>query len=70
MQRLRDADALQHALRELAELQAPLGADADLVEQRATRGRRSAAAIAEEAAEVVEQLLGGEVVVEVGFSGR
>ena len=38
-ERLRDADALQHALRELAELQPPLGADPDFVEQRATRGR-------------------------------
>ena len=37
-ERLRDADALQHALRELAQLQPALGADADLVEQRATRG--------------------------------
>ena len=42
-QRLRDADALQHALRELAQLQTPLGADADLVEQPAgARARRSA----------------------------
>ena len=32
-QRLGQADALQHALRELAQLQAPLGAEADLVEQ-------------------------------------
>ena len=38
-ERLRDADALQHALRELAQLQPPLGADADLVEQRAARAR-------------------------------
>ena len=42
-ERLRDADALQHPLRELAQLQAPLGADADLVEQRGVaRARRSA----------------------------
>ena len=33
IERLRDADTLQHALRELAQLQATLGADADLVEQ-------------------------------------
>ena len=38
-ERLRDADALQHALGELAQLQAPLGADADLVEQPAARAR-------------------------------
>ena len=40
-ERLRDADALQHAFRELAQLQAALGADADLVEQ--PRDARAAA---------------------------
>ena len=35
-ERLGDADALHHALRKLAQLKAPLGADADLVQQ--TRG--------------------------------
>ena len=43
-ERLRDADALQHALRELAQLQPPLGADADFVEQRARRARGAPAA--------------------------
>ena len=33
-QRLRDADPLDHAFRELAELQPALGADADAIEQR------------------------------------
>ena len=43
-ERLRDADALHHALRELAQLQPPLGADADAVERSgATRFLRSAA---------------------------
>ena len=36
-QRLGEADALDHPLRELAQLQPPLGAEADLVQQRATR---------------------------------
>ena len=36
-ERLRDPDALHHPLRELAQLQPSFGADADLVEQRATR---------------------------------
>ena len=43
-ERLRDADALQHALRELSQLQPPLGADADLVQQPVdARARRSPA---------------------------
>src|SRR5580765_8426693 len=64
-QRLRDADALQHALRELAQLQAPLGADADLVEQAGGARRARGTANAEEARVVHEQLLGGQVIVEV-----
>ena len=43
-QRLRDADALDHALRILAQLLAALRADADPVEQRATRAARSGGA--------------------------
>ncbi len=38
-ERLRDAHALQHALRELAQLQTPFGADAHLVEQLGRAGR-------------------------------
>ena len=38
-QRLGDADALQHALREFSQLQPALGADADLVEQTRRRAR-------------------------------
>ena len=38
-QRLRDADALDHALRELPELQAPLRADADASSSAAARAR-------------------------------
>ena len=41
-ERLRDPDALQHALRELPQRPPPLGADADLVEQAA--GARAAVA--------------------------
>ena len=67
-QRLGEADALQHPLRELAQLQPALGADAEAIEQR---GRRASAdrppLIAEQPREVVQQLLGGEVVVEVGI---
>jgi hypothetical protein len=42
-QRLRDAHALDHPLRELAELQAALGAEPHAVEQRRDAVRRSAA---------------------------
>ena len=65
-ERLRDADALDHALRELPQLKAALGADTDAVEQRADALAAVGAGIAEQLPEVVEQLLGGEVVVEVG----
>ena len=65
-ERLRDADALQHALRELAQLQPPLGADADLVEQPARRGRAARRRDSRTApAKYVEQLFGRQVVVEV-----
>ena len=60
-------DALQHALRELAERLAALPADADLVEQRVHAPAAVGCPNAEQAAVVREQLLGGEVVVEVGL---
>ena len=44
-QRLREADALNHALRELAQLQPPLGAEPDFVEQRATRAAAAPAPV-------------------------
>jgi len=66
-QRLREADALEHPLRELAQRQPALGGDADAVE----RGRDAAPPIGgvhpEQPAVVVEQLLGGQVIVEVGI---
>ncbi len=43
-ERLRNAHALHHALRVLAQLHAALGADADAVEQAAARGRRQSGA--------------------------
>ena len=49
-QRLRDADALHHALRELAQLHPPLGADPDVVEQPRRARAALGAAIAEQAA--------------------
>ena len=64
-QRLRDADALQHALGVLAQRQAALGADAEPIEGGRDAlppiGRRHA----EQPPVVVEQLLGGQVIVEV-----
>ena len=42
-ERLRDADALHHPLRELAQLQPAFGADADAIEQRRHPRLRSAA---------------------------
>ena len=69
-ERLRDADALQHALRELAQLQPALGADADLVEQPARARAALGGAIAEQPGEVLEQLLGRQVVVEVRILGQ
>jgi hypothetical protein len=63
-ERLRDADALEHPLREFPELQLPLRADAHFVEQPARADAAIGAAIAEEAGEVREQLLGSQVVVE------
>src|SRR5262249_6196348 len=64
-ERLGDADALQHALREFAQLEATLGTDPYLVEQ--TSGARAplSAVVPEEAGEIRQQLFGGQVIVEV-----
>jgi len=62
-QRLGEAHALQHALRELAKLETPLRSDAHAIE----RGGHAAAEVcqAEQPAVISEQLLGAQVVVEV-----
>ena len=62
---LREADALQHAFRELAQREASFAGDAHPVEQAGHALAPLLAAQAEEAGEVGQQLLGGEVVVEV-----
>ena len=69
-QRLGQPDALNHPLRELAQLEAPLGAEPDLVEQPRHAGGPLGAPVAEQAGEVAQQLLGGEVVVEVRVLGQ
>ena len=70
-QRLRDADALQHALREFSQLEAPLRADADLIEQAAGASRTLRAADAEQRREVRRATLrrSGDRR-STGFSGR
>ena len=65
---LRDSNALQHPLRELTQLETPLGADADLIEPRRRARAAFAGAVSEERTNVFEQLFRGEVVVEVGQS--
>ncbi len=69
-ERLRDADALHHALRELAQLQPPLGPDADTVERSGDTLLAIGGVVAEKLAEILEQFLGGQVVVEVGVFGK
>ena len=69
-QRLRDADALDHPLRELPQLQPPLLADPDAIEQRADPRAAIGCAVAEQLGEVVQQLLGRQVVVEVRILGQ
>ena len=64
-ERLGDADPLQHALGKFAELQPPFAADADLIEQAARAPAAFRGVVAEERAEIHQQLLGGQVVVEV-----
>src|SRR5207245_2039116 len=68
--RLRDADALQHALRELTEVEAAFGADADLVEQTVRACAALRPADAEESGKIDQQLLGRKVVVEVRILGE
>jgi hypothetical protein len=63
--RLREADALQHALGELAQLQPAFGAHADLVEQRRDAPRALLARDPQQRGKIGEQFLGGEVVVEI-----
>jgi hypothetical protein len=69
-QRLRQADALNHALRVLAEAKAPLGVQPDVVKHARNPSGHVGPAQAEEAREVGEQLLAGEVIVEVGILGK
>ena len=64
-ERLGDAHALKHALRELPQLEPAFAADADLVEQTARAGATIAARVAEEPREIRQQFLGSQVVVEV-----
>src|SRR5262249_38275479 len=52
------------------QLQAPLGADADLVEQSGDAASATRAVKAQEAAEVVQKLLSSEVVVEIRILGK
>ena len=56
--------------RELAQLQPALGPDADTVERGGDTLLAIGGGVAEELAEILEQFLGGQVVVEVGVSGR
>src|SRR6185436_6295721 len=69
-QRLGQAHALQHPLRELAQRKAPLGADAEAIERLADALPAVGGGLAEQPPVVVEQLLGGEVVVEVRVLGK
>src|SRR5262249_61146543 len=54
-----------HSLREFPELQCPLTSDSDLVEQAGGARAAFAVGVSEERREVGQQLLSGEVVVEV-----
>src|SRR3989442_844401 len=65
--RLRDADALQHAFGKLAQLQPALGADADFIEKRIDATAAVGGTESQQTTEIGHQLLGGEVVVEVGL---
>jgi hypothetical protein len=63
-ERLRDADALHHALRVMPEQPAAVGADPDLVEEPVRPRSALRPTIAEEPGEIREQFLRREVVVE------
>ena len=69
-ERLRNADALHHPLRELPQLQPALGADPDAIEARPHPLPAIGGGIPEELREVAQQLLGGQIVVEVGILGK
>ncbi len=69
-ERLGDADTLQHALRELSQLQASLGADADVVQQTVDAGLPVGGAISEECGEIGQQFFGRQVIVEIGVLGQ
>ena len=66
-ERLGNADALHHPLRELPQLQPALGADPDAIEKRRHPLGAIGGRIPEQLREIAEQLLGGQVVVEVGI---
>ena len=69
-QRLRDADALDHALGKLAELHPALGAEADAIEQCAYARPAIGGGVSEELRKVMQQLFGGEVIVKIGVLGK
>ena len=69
-ERLRDAHALQHPLGELPQLHPALRANLHFVQPAARPHSALRAADAEEAREVLQQLLGRQVVVEVGVLGK
>src|SRR5688572_19034125 len=69
-QRLRDADALDHPFREFAKRQPALAGYANLIEQRRHTPAPLGAVVAEQAGEIIEELFGGEVVVEVRALGK
>ena len=63
--RLRDANALQHPFGKLPQLQPTLRADAHVVQQLRYASLPRGATITKQGSKVFEQLLGGEIVVEV-----
>jgi hypothetical protein len=68
--RLRDANALQHPFGELPQLQPTLCADAYLVQQLRHASLPRRATITKQAGEILEQFLGGEIVVKVWILGQ
>ena len=69
-ERLGQPDALDHALRILPEPQPPLGAKAHIVEDAGDAGGEIRPAETEQAPEIAQQFLGGEVIVEIGILGQ